>query len=1102
VEESSVPPGTPATLVDVQDVVAVPVQVLPHKVGKVCGCEAQPEFELLSGGFVFEGINYAWEDVVKICRELKVLYFFSGPRRAGDFGAACKALQAVAVLVDTELDEPGMDLLDESNFERYMAMVRNREFDAALMAMPCSTFSGGRIVGDGGPPPLRGCSERDIYGLPNLSLADKEKVRIGTVLALRGAALAKECNAMGIPWLAETPRQVEDKPSVLKLPEWRDIYQLQTTRKRCMVQCACGAESVKATELWGTTQVEDLPAACQHPARSWTVPWSGEAYWAPHPRLKGTQLAIPSEDWDPDMLLPRMPGGSFVSKAAALYPPMLNHEIAFRLLMKAGLDRHGAAMFRRQGFWANSLVRVPEVRPTGQQLSGDGAAKDLELQVSLANRPRLHSVKVVSPPHIGDLRNISKSVVGIPGHLIIGKRVRLLLDQFLDRHPEIQRQCLDSVGCDVADQFEVVDDVALGGLRQQVCRIFSDAGIPVDPEAARPCDSGLIASNVCGLLLHAWARAAGDPAASIALWFRDGAPAGVKVPLDELEGIMPKVQEDDIPEDPESLSTDYGTFTNHGDLDEDAEVVSTFADLVSKRYLHQCDSLEECQAFLGGQLPILNKFACIIKHKWVEDKRLWKVKRRIIMDSKRSGVKDASVLKYKSVLPRITDAIGSLMGKLDAASKKDQVSGDVQVEQFVIDATDAFWELGLRPEERRFFVGKLGDKFLVYLRTAQGSRGAPLSWAAVFGLICRCVQSLFFVGSKAAPHSFEADMQVYVDDPWVAAIGDKVARDRIVALLILAWRIIGVKLAFGKARRGQKVDWIGACMHIVDRGTVRAAIMKDRVDEIRHLTEVIAESNVVSIKELRSYTGKLQSMASLLHTWRPFVGMLWAALYQPPAHSQAPPGCIWSVQIREPISWFQSFWRNGENQNIVRDFCVEAHFNRGKYILICVDASPYGLGAWISIDGVPTHYFCDKVSDLDCQMLLIEANVGSAGQQAFEALALLVAVRLWLPDFRNQRVSVCLRGDNMAALHTVAKMQPKSKSLGVVARELALDLACASYSVDFVQHLAGVTNVTADILSRKFQPGKTFEVPFMLERALEVEPPVRDASWWRTKPAS
>ena len=100
----------------------------------------------------------------------------------------------------------------------------------------------------------------------------------------------------------------------------------------------------------------------------------------------------------------------------------------------------------------------------------------------------------------------------------------------------------------------------------------------------------------------------------------------------------------------------------------------------------------------------------------------------------------------------------------------------------------------------------------------------------------------------------------------------------------------------------------------------------------------------------------------------------------------------------------------------------------------------------------------------------------SHAEQAFKALALLVAVRMWLPNFKTQRVKVCVMGDNMAASHAVAKMQPKSKALGVIARELALNLADASYSVDFLQHVAGLANVTADTLSRKSQPNTEFEI--------------------------
>ena len=85
----------------------------------------------------------------------------------------------------------------------------------------------------------------------------------------------------------------------------------------------------------------------------------------------------------------------------------------------------------------------------------------------------------------------------------------------------------------------------------------------------------------------------------------------------------------------------------------------------------------------------------------------------------------------------------------------------------------------------------------------------------------------------------------------------------------------------------------------------------------------------------------------------------------------------------------------------------------------------------------------------------------------------------------------------MAALYAVAKMQPKSKALGVIAWELALDLADASYSIDFLQHVAGLANVTADTLSRKWQPDKKFEIPSLLTNAVEVKPPIRTPNWWR-----
>lgn len=346
------------------------------------------------------------------------------------------------------------------------------------------------------------------------------------------------------------------------------------------------------------------------------------------------------------------------------------------------------------------------------------------------------------------------------------------------------------------------------------------------------------------------------------------------------------------------------------------------------------------------------------------------------MDSKRSGVKGASVRKYKWVLPRITDAVGNAPSLVNwmTPNAASAASGSVLgVQHIVIDATDAFWEISLHPDERRFFVGKLGDSFLVYLRTAQGSRVAPITWAAVFGLVCRCVQSLFYTGNRHKPGRFEVELQVYVDDPWAALLGDRAKRNRLVTLMIVAWRVLGITLAFPKARRGPQAD----------NNLVKATILADRVSEVKHTTETISSGNLLTIKDLRSFTGKLQSMASLLHMWRPLVGMLWATLYQPHELSAAPPHCVWSSQLREPINCLIAFWNGGSNQNSSREFDVEHHFNRGKMVIIYVDASRFGLCGWVLVSGWPRQHFADGISESDCKCSAVRCAPTGLGKHCY-----------------------------------------------------------------------------------------------------------------------
>ena len=143
-----------------------------------------------------------------------------------------------------------------------------------------------------------------------------------------------------------------------------------------------------------------------------------------------------------------------------------------------------------------------------------------------------------------------------------------------------------------------------------------------------------------------------------------------------------------------------------------------------------------------------------------------------------------------------------------------------------------------------------------------------------------------------------------------------------------------------------------------------------------------------------------------------------------------------------------------------------------------------------------TIIFSDVVGDFDRKMLKVGSDSDCTVQQAFEALALLVALRMWLPAYKEQRVIVTTRSDNLSALFMLSKMQPKSASLSVVAREVALDIASSAYAPDFTEHVPGISNIIADELSRKHQPGVSFKLPKFLFHAKEHVPSPRLEAWW------
>ena len=515
------------------------------------------------------------------------------------------------------------------------------------------------------------------------------------------------------------------------------------------------------------------------------------------------------------------------------------------------------------------------------------------------------------------------------------------------------------------------------------------------------------------------------------------------------------------------------------------------AEYVDNGWLRAFPDVEALQRYLGAP-PILNKFACITKTK-VGEHGATTIKKRIIMDAKQSLVKEAANRQFRAILPRVTDAINDVIAVLNSLQE------DQQAEQVVLDAKDAFWEVPLHPDERRFYCGRILDeegniRYVTYCRTAQGSRGAPLTWSAVNALISRLVLSLLYEEDAVSGDLQLHDrMNVYVDDPWAVLVGTQADRDRKLALLILGWRVLGINLALAKGQCAADVNWIGASLDIPDRKHVIVQIIKGRLDELHEMTIDILGKNYILKSVLRTYTGKAQSMASVIITWRPFVHMLYGAIYSDASNSQ-----VWTKQIRIPLEWILAFltMRAG---NLRRSFDVDSHFRRGRKIEIVTDASPWGVGAFIIVDGKPRSWFSVRVADFDFDAMQLVDSADSKVQQALEAFCMLLALRTWHSQWSLVRSALTVKGDNMAALTMVIKLQPRSPTLSIIAREIALDVADALYCPTIVARIPGVVNRTADSLSRRYAPSAQngWEVPDYLQNTMELIPK-RDRTWWRS----
>ena len=559
---------------------------------------------------------------------------------------------------------------------------------------------------------------------------------------------------------------------------WQHLTKDELEAVKCETACSSFTArcAQRASEL-GVPWLVELPA--EHPGKShmlqldeWSLPLSASI-----DRVYLDQCHFGSIDKKPTILVGTLPVARLsgrllkntvdVLKGTKALPPggysaELCEQLAHKNLLAAVNQR--TDMLRS----ACSKFGVHTSRPGIAHLQCERVSSDNPCKVLLT--PRVCGAQDLEC--LGGLRSCRRVRLRMPVSCARGLMIRRALENVLTKIPGLESRCLRALGSDMDEAGPTAQDLATA--RAALADLLPGAGPapPWNDHFPSPVDHVLLAA------LRSWIS---DPDDQPEKWLRFGAPAGLASPAF----------------DPCDLFVDEDVFTNYAGVDQDKVAQVEVLDLHRRGLLEAFDSIEEVQNYLG-QKPLLSKVGVLTK--LVGDK----VKKRVIVDSHRSGVSDSTTKAERSVLPRVLDAVNDFMVQPRSATR------DASTDFVVLDFTSAFFIIPLAWAERRFFVIRLRGKFFVFKVCAQGAAASPLVWARTAALVSRLTQYMFL--------ETELAIEVFVDDPCLTVTGSLAQRNNSIAIVILFWRTLGFPLQFKKGQKGPTVKWIGSVLRSTDGG--------------------------------------------------------------------------------------------------------------------------------------------------------------------------------------------------------------------------------------------------------------------------------------------
>ena len=238
---------------------------------------------------------------------------------------------------------------------------------------------------------------------------------------------------------------------------------------------------------------------------------------------------------------------------------------------------------------------------------------------------------------LGGMRRPDLAVASKPGYATVGRKLRAVLQEFLD---------MDTEGELVIERIRAgakPDGFSPGLLSRLRAGLLQALGCSATPSSTGPQVE----------LFRAWGLAVGDQdcAEFLPRWLVEGAPMGITRHVD-LAGVFPRV-EPGTPTDHRALRTEWLGWANYSSAEEEPGVVMDL--LRAQRDKGHCvffGDKEGMLEYLAVKDVVLSKLALITKFR-PDGTR----KDRLIWDLRRSEVNEAATLGERLVLPRLQDAV-------------------------------------------------------------------------------------------------------------------------------------------------------------------------------------------------------------------------------------------------------------------------------------------------------------------------------------------------------------------------------------------------------------------------------------------------------------